>query len=133
MRRKALGVTQRPFSTLILTVINHSNPLCPVIKLEEIESYAQNIAEKFEPRKIILFGSYADNTAGEDSDVDLLVIMPHKGKASRQALSIRRDIAKNFPLDLVVQSPHEAERRVNAGDPFTVNALQQGRVLYDVD
>ena len=104
-----------------------------MIEFEEIDAYAKNVAAKFRPDKIILFGSYAANTAGEDSDVDLLVIMPHEGKASRQALSIRRDVAKKFPLDLVVQSPNEVERRASAGDPFTVNALQQGRVLYDAD
>jgi predicted nucleotidyltransferase len=101
-----------------------------MVKLEEIESYAKNIAAQFKPEKIILFGSYASDSASEDSDVDLLVIMSHEGKASKQALSIRRNIAKRFPLDLVVQSPSEAKRRLSAGDPFIVNAMNQGRVLY---
>ena len=101
-----------------------------MIKLEEIESYAKSVAAKFRPERIILFGSYADDSAGEDSDVDLLVIMPHEGKASQQALSIRRNVAKSFPLDLVVQSPLEAERRIHAGDPFTIDAFRRGRVLY---
>ena len=101
-----------------------------MIKLEDIESYAKRVATQFKPEKIILFGSYANNSAREDSDVDLLVIMPHEGKASQQALSIRRNVAKHFPLDLVVQSPVELKRRFNAGDPFIIDALRQGRVLY---
>lgn len=101
-----------------------------MIKLEEIELYAKSVAAKFRPEKIILFGSYANDSAGEDSDVDLLVIMSHVGKASQQALSIRRNVAKRFPLDLVVQSPAEAKRRLSAGDPFTTDAMQRGRVLY---
>ena len=101
-----------------------------MIKLEEIESFAKSVAEKFSPERIILFGSYANESAREDSDVDILVVMPHEGKASQQALSIRRNVTKRFPLDLVVQSPLEAERRIDAGDPFTIDAFRRGRVLY---
>jgi len=101
-----------------------------MIEFKEIDAYAINVAAKFKPDKIILFGSYADDSANEDSDVDLLVIMPHQGKASKQALSIRRVVPKCFPLDLVVQSPDEAERRLSAGDPFTSDIINRGRVLY---
>ena len=35
-----------------------------------------NRRERFQPRKIILFGSYAYGKPHNESDVDLLVIMP---------------------------------------------------------
>src|SRR5438270_13742616 len=35
----------------------------------------QRIVEKFQPYKVILFGSYAYGTPDLDSDVDLLVVM----------------------------------------------------------
>ena len=38
-----------------------------------IRRYARQIAERFQPEKIILFGSHAYGTPHEDSDVDLLV------------------------------------------------------------
>lgn len=101
-----------------------------MIQYQEIEAYAKELVAKFKPEKVVLFGSYATGSASEDSDVDLLVIMPYSGKASRQALEIRQAIRKRFPLDLIVQSPNEAQRRVHAGDPFIVNALANGRVLY---
>jgi predicted nucleotidyltransferase len=46
------------------------------IPMRVIRRYARAIAEEFHPDKIILFGSYAYGTPHEDSDVDLLVIMP---------------------------------------------------------
>lgn len=101
-----------------------------MIQYQEIEAYAKELVAQFNPEKVVLFGSYATNEAGEDSDVDLLVIMPHSGKASRQALEIRRALSKRFPLDLVVQSPAEANRRLAAGDPFMINALKHGRMLH---
>jgi predicted nucleotidyltransferase len=51
-----------------------------MIEFKEIDAYAKNVAAKFRPYKIILFGSYADDSANEDSDVDLLVIVPHQGR-----------------------------------------------------
>ena len=47
-----------------------------LIPMAAIRRYAKQIAERFQPDKIILFGSYAYGTPNEDSDVDLLVIMP---------------------------------------------------------
>jgi predicted nucleotidyltransferase len=41
-----------------------------------IRRYVRQVAERFKPDKIILFGSFADGSSHEDSDVDLLVIMP---------------------------------------------------------
>jgi predicted nucleotidyltransferase len=47
----------------------------PNIPQAAIRRFARRIAERFEPDKIILFGSYAYGTPHEESDVDLLVIM----------------------------------------------------------
>ncbi|NEQ33358.1 MAG: nucleotidyltransferase domain-containing protein [Leptolyngbya sp. SIO4C5] len=37
--------------------------------MEQIELLSQQIAEKFQPEQIILFGSYAGGEQTEDSDV----------------------------------------------------------------
>ena len=48
-----------------------------------IDDMVRRIAERFQPEKVILFGSYARGTAGPDSDVDLLVIMAVTGSMWR--------------------------------------------------
>ncbi len=48
----------------------------PNIPLAAIRRFVRRIAERFRPEKIILFGSYAYGTPHNESDVDLLVIMP---------------------------------------------------------
>jgi predicted nucleotidyltransferase len=48
----------------------------PNIPMSAIRRFARQIAERFQPQKIILFGSYAYGTPHEESDVDLLVVMP---------------------------------------------------------
>ena len=42
----------------------------------QIETYAADVAREFRPLKIVLFGSYAYGTPNDDSDVDLMVILP---------------------------------------------------------
>lgn len=49
--------------------------------LNEIEKYANKIADRFNPEKIILYGSAAKNRTSENSDVDLLVIMNFEGRS----------------------------------------------------
>jgi predicted nucleotidyltransferase len=48
----------------------------PDIPLAAIRRFARQIAERFHPDRIILFGSYAYGRPHNESDVDLLVIMP---------------------------------------------------------
>ena len=38
--------------------------------------FADTVAKRFQPDKIILFGSHAYGTPHADSDVDILVVMP---------------------------------------------------------
>src|SRR5271170_504509 len=76
------------------------------IPMRVIRRYARAIAEEFQPDKIILFGSYAYGTPNEDSDVDLLVIMPAYNQRT-QAVRIMYRLTAPFPLDLIVRTPKE--------------------------
>ncbi|MEG3882508.1 nucleotidyltransferase domain-containing protein [Microcoleus sp. herbarium7] len=49
---------------------------------------SQAIVNEFQPEKIILFGSYAYGNPQNDSDVDLLVILPYKGSNFRKTWEI---------------------------------------------
>ena len=50
----------------------------PNIPLAAIRHFARRLAERFQPDKIVLFGSYPYGKPHEESDVDLLVIMRTK-------------------------------------------------------
>lgn len=54
-----------------------------------IRQMTNRIAKRFKPDKIVLFGSHARGTAGPDSDVDLLVIMPVSGSKRKTQVAIR--------------------------------------------
>jgi predicted nucleotidyltransferase len=97
----------------------------------EIIRFADEIARRFKPRKIILFGSYAYGTPEWDSDVDLLVIKPYRGPSYKAAARLCDHIDRSFPLDLIVRSPAELTRRISMNDWFMVEIMDKGIVLYD--
>ena len=103
----------------------------PPVSRRRIREFARRIAEEFRPERIILFGSRAHGRPAADSDVDLLVIMPHRGRPWRMAAEITDRLPPPFPLDLLVRSAAEVRRRVAQEDWFMREILDQGRVLYD--
>lgn len=102
-----------------------------MVPRQEIQAFAQRVAEEFQPQRIILFGSHARDEATRDSDVDLLVIMPHEGSGWRTAAKILGRLRPPFPTDLMVRSPVEIQARIQIGDQFITDIVNQGRVLYD--
>ena len=98
--------------------------------MREIRAAALQIAERFRPQRIILFGSHAYGKVSRHSDVDLLVLM--KGKRVHDlALRIREAIDFSFPVDLLVRSPQEFRKRVKEGDQFLREIDRKGKVLYE--
>lgn len=82
-------------------------------KLEEALHY---LIEAASPRLVILFGSYAEGQAREQSDVDLLVVAdtPSWHKLSMSLRKVLRPLLKPFSLDLLVYSSEvwEKDRRL---------------------
>jgi predicted nucleotidyltransferase len=99
----------------------------------KIERVVREIAEKFEPQKIILFGSCARGRITDDSDVDLLVIMDTDLRPVDQAIQISREIEFPFPSDLLVRTPEQVAQRLGMGDPFMREIVTRGTVLYEAD
>ncbi len=105
----------------------------PNIPMSAIRRFARQIAERFHPLKIILFGSYAYGTPHEESDVDLLVVMPTR---NAMAQSARIAVAFDWPfsLDVIVRTPWQIERglRPDDCDWFLREVMEKGKVLYEV-
>ncbi len=102
-----------------------------MIATKEIDELSGRIAREFDPERIILFGSYAYGTPAEDSDVDLLVVMPFEGSSLRKALEILDTLNPSFCVDVVVRAPDDAARRYAEYDPLIREAVDRGKVLYE--
>ena len=76
-----------------------------------------------------MFGSYAYGRPHNESDVDLLVIMPAYDVVNQ---SIRIDAAfdRPFSLDLIVRTPQQVERGLKQNNWFLREIIEKGKVLY---
>src|SRR5262245_27181906 len=100
------------------------------VPMSVIRRFARQVAERFRPDKVILFGSYAYGTPHADSDVDVLVVMPARNELD-QAARIDRAIDAPFPLDLIVRTPENLNWRLTDGDWFLRAIVAKGRVRYE--
>jgi predicted nucleotidyltransferase len=104
----------------------------PNVPLSVIRRFARQIAERFHPDKIILFGSYAYGQPHEESDVDLMVIMPARNVID-QAIRIDRAFEPPFALDVHVRTPYQIKLGLKDGDCdwFLREVMEKGKVLYE--
>ena len=99
-----------------------------------LETMLDRIVGRFEPSRVILFGSRARGTASDDSDVDLLVVLPHAPDKRRAAVEMRR-LLRDLPVskDIIVTTPDEIARRGHVVGSLLHAALREGTVVYERD
>ncbi len=104
-----------------------------MVEMKRIKDLTSQIAREFNPERIILFGSYAYGQPGDDSDVDILVVLPFKGKPVRKAIEIRNRINPGIPVDLIVRTPEQVAERIANNDWFMREIVEKGRTMYEAN
>jgi predicted nucleotidyltransferase len=104
-----------------------------MVAMNEIERFGKRIGEEFGAEKVILFGSYAQGTAQQDSDVDLLIVAAFEGRSVDKSVQIRLKLRPTFPVDLLIRTPEKIRQRLEMGDRFIKDILQGGKILYEAD
>lgn len=92
----------------------------------QIRLLAQEIREKFNPQKIILFGSYAYGKPKKGTDIDLFIVMDTDISVREQAVLIRRELRGFIPIDIIVRTPQQVEERIKLGDFFIKKIIRDG-------
>lgn len=104
-----------------------------MVDIEKIQAEIVQRLLPLNPQKIILFGSYADGTARDDSDIDMLVIHSFEGNCAVQSAKMRLMLSSDYPIDLLVRRPEQVQRRLEMNDCFFEDILEHGKVLYEAD
>lgn len=102
-----------------------------MIAMKDIQRYCDAVAAAFRPRKIILFGSYACGKPTEDSDVDVMVVMPKNRYRRDLGWRIPAKIPPHFPLDVLVQPDDRFQRRLDDRESFILDLIEKGKVMYE--
>lgn len=100
---------------------------------EWIPDVIDDVVHAVAPVRMIVFGSVARGEEGDDSDLDLLVIVDdlHETRRRRMMGSIRRAISAPIPIDVLVTDIAEFEARKDVnGSPYYWPA-REGHVVYD--
>jgi predicted nucleotidyltransferase len=100
---------------------------------EQLGEITRRIVELCQPRRLILFGSYARGTATYDSDIDLLVIVSDE-VASTTDLAVKLRLALRdirVGKDLVVAKQHSIDQYGDDSGLLYREALAEGRTLYE--
>jgi predicted nucleotidyltransferase len=99
---------------------------------QQLERIVRRLVRRFDPDRIILFGSHARGEAGPDSDVDLLVVMPVKGSKRETQLKVRMALPRtSVPVDVIVTRPRDYAWRRDVVGTIEWPAAHEGKVLYE--
>ena len=108
-----------------------------MVALSHVESMLKVMVDQlvanYAPQRVILFGSYAEDRADSDSDIDLLIIKVTSENLGRRMDDVRAITAgthPGVPLDPLVLTPDEVDGQIKRGDQFLAQILKRGRVLY---
>ena len=97
-----------------------------------VDTMVDRIVARFQPARILLFGSRARGAGNRWSDVDLLVVMEEVADKRRAAVEMRRTLS-DLPVskDIIVTTPEEIARRGHIVGTVLRAALREGKVVYE--
>ena len=103
-----------------------------MIDSKKIDEVVIRIASRFNPDKIILFGSYANGTPNEDSDLDLLIVQDSDLPMQKRGLDIRLSlIGTKIPMDILIYTKSEFDQENNNNFSFLNSAMKNSKILYE--
>ena len=98
-----------------------------------VQAMVEKIVSDYMPQKVIVFGSYVYGTLHRDSDIDLLIVKDTPERFLDRWVAVRHilsDPTRTVPLETLVLTPEEVDRRLAIGDQFVAEILEKGEVLY---
>ena len=104
------------------------------ISKKTLKNIKTRITEITKPKKIILFGSYADNRYSNDSDIDICIITDMQNK---RLIDLTREVRKSLleiidlPLDILIYKNKDFMERLKNSKSFEHTISQKGIVLYE--
>ncbi|MEA1936547.1 MAG: nucleotidyltransferase domain-containing protein [Patescibacteria group bacterium] len=98
---------------------------------KELDKLSKQIIKKYQPEKIILFGSLAEGNLRKGSDIDLLVIKKSDKDYWERAEEIAEIIDIDVPCDVLNITPKELKNRLAVNDFFIGDIINKGKVVYE--
>ena len=98
----------------------------------QIKNITNQIVEKYNPERVILFGSYAKGTFNDNSDLDFIIVKETNLPKHKRGIELRRFFyGLTIPLDFKIYTTIEYEQEKNNKYSFLYSALAESKTLYD--
>ncbi len=100
---------------------------------DTIQKILDKLVTGYAPQKVILYGSYAYGNPDRDSDIDLLIIKETTERFIDRWVTVQQILTgthPSIPVETLVLTPQEMERRLAIGDQFVEEIITRGEVLY---
>ncbi len=100
---------------------------------DDLNRLLRKLVAGYSPLQVILFGSYACGEPDRDSDLDLLIVKETGATPFERRVEVRRicwDPNRRTPIQPLVVTPDELQERIDMGDPFFVEIIEKGEILY---
>ncbi|MFH1633626.1 MAG: nucleotidyltransferase domain-containing protein [Chloroflexota bacterium] len=97
----------------------------------ELARFVELVINRFDPQRIILFGSLAQDNPKVWSDIDVIVIRETDARFIDRGLEIRSAFHPRVGMDILVYTPEEFEHLCVERIFFRQEILEKGKVLYE--
>lgn len=97
----------------------------------QLQLVKNQIIEKYQPEKIVLFGSTVNGNFKEESDFDLLIIKDTADHPVRRVQKLSSLVNRQIPCDFLVFTPQEIAEKQKNNDFFIQNILETGKIIYE--
>jgi len=97
----------------------------------EAERVIEMAKRKIDPDLMIVFGSVANGTANEHSDLDLILVKESDENGFIRSARARLALEdSNIPIDITVYTPEEFKGRLSDRYSLAYEAMKTGKVVY---
>lgn len=97
-----------------------------------LDEITRRLVSEFAPERVILFGSHAWGEPGEDSDIDLMVVVASSSEPRYQRAVRAHRVLADLPVskDVLVETADEFAFRAQAPASLEHKIAHEGRLLY---
>ena len=95
----------------------------------DLDQLIQDLVARYQPERVILFGSRARGDARASSDIDLLIVKETDQRFVERIVEVLRLLKPKTPLDVLVYTPSEFAM-LKESNSFVKQAVREGKEVY---